>query len=46
MQKYSKKALLSVKQEIDRIDKDINIMVYGLYGITKEEVKIVENCNM
>ena len=30
------------KQKIDLIDKDIDRLVYGLYGLTEEEIKIVE----
>jgi type I restriction-modification system DNA methylase subunit/REP element-mobilizing transposase RayT len=33
----------TIKSEINRIDKEIDEMVYELYGLTKEEIKIVEN---
>jgi type I restriction-modification system DNA methylase subunit len=33
---------LGVKNEIDRTDKEIDTMVYELYGLTEEEIKIVE----
>jgi len=29
--------------QIDTTDKEIDGMVYGLYGLTEEEVKIIEN---
>jgi hypothetical protein len=32
----------SLKTEIDQTDKEIDRMVYELYGLTEEEVKIVE----
>ncbi len=38
----SKKAL-ELKSQIDQTDKEIDRMVYELYGLTEEEVKIVEN---
>jgi len=31
-----------LKSEIDRIDREIDLMVYELYGLTEEEIKIVE----
>ncbi len=31
-----------LKSEIDRIDKEIDLMVYELYGLTEEEIAIVE----
>lgn len=31
-----------VKNEIELIDKEINEMVYELYGLSEEEVKVVE----
>ena len=34
---------LSLKKEINKIDKEINQMVYELYGLTPEEIEIVEN---
>lgn len=36
---------LSLKSEIDKTDKEINQMVYELYGLTEEEIKIVEETN-
>jgi hypothetical protein len=33
----------ALQSEIDRIDKEIDKMVYGLYGLTQEEIAIVEN---
>ena len=38
----SKKAL-DIKHQIDTTDKEIDQMVYQLYGFTEEEIKIVEN---
>ncbi|MDP3313716.1 Eco57I restriction-modification methylase domain-containing protein [Lutibacter sp.] len=38
----SKKAL-ELKTNIDKTDKEIDAMVYELYGLTEEEIKIVEN---
>jgi type I restriction-modification system DNA methylase subunit len=32
----------TLKDEIDRIDKEIDAMVYELYGLSEEEIKIVE----
>jgi hypothetical protein len=37
----SKKAL-AIKHQIDTTDKNIDQMVYGLYGLSEEEIKIVE----
>ncbi|KAF5081749.1 hypothetical protein DSECCO2_107200 [anaerobic digester metagenome] len=37
--KYEAQAL---KSEIERIDKEIDQMVYELYGLDEEEIKIVE----
>lgn len=37
----SKKAL-ALKTDIDTTDKEIDQMVYELYGLTKEEIEIVE----
>ncbi len=33
---------LELKSKIEATDKEIDGMVYGLYGLTEEEVKIVE----
>jgi type I restriction-modification system DNA methylase subunit len=38
----SKKAL-DLKSQIDQTDKEIDRMVYELYGLTQEEIQIVEN---
>ena len=32
----------SLKSEIDKTDREIDRMVYKLYGLTDEEIKIVE----
>ena len=31
-----------LNQRVDILDKQINTVVYGLYGLTADEVKIVE----
>ncbi|EMB23871.1 hypothetical protein E4N90_00780 [Treponema denticola] len=31
-----------LQQRVDVLDKQINAVVYGLYGLTEDEVKIVE----
>ncbi|MFA5972411.1 MAG: hypothetical protein WC780_08680 [Lentimicrobiaceae bacterium] len=36
------KQALAIKSEIDKTDKEIDRMVYDLYGLTEEEIKIVE----
>ncbi len=33
----------ALKSEIEKADKEIDQMVYELYGLTEEEIKIVEN---
>ena len=33
----------TLKTEIEKTDKEIDQMVYKLYGLTKEEIKIVES---
>lgn len=38
-----KKQAQTFKQEIDKTDKEIDKMVYELYGLSEEEIKIVEN---
>lgn len=38
----SKKGL-DLKTQIDKTDKEIDTMVYELYGLSEEEIKIVEN---
>jgi hypothetical protein len=37
-----KQKALTLKTEIDKTDKEIDKMVYELYGLTEEEIKIVE----
>lgn len=39
----NKKKALELKAEIDKTDKEIDLMVYELYGLTEEEIAIVEN---
>ena len=34
---------LDLKSKIDKIDKEINSMIYKLYGLTDEEIAIIEN---
>lgn len=34
---------VSIKSKIDQTDKEIDQMVYNLYGLTKEEIEIVES---
>jgi len=31
-----------LQQGVDILDKQINAVVYGLYGLTEDEVKVVE----
>ena len=38
----NKKKALALKAEIDKTDKEIDQMVYALYGLSEEEIKIVE----
>jgi hypothetical protein len=38
----NKKKALALIAEIDKTDKEIDQMVYALYGLTQEEIKIVE----
>jgi type II restriction/modification system DNA methylase subunit YeeA len=33
----------TVKREIESTDRQIDALVYELYGLTKEEIKIVES---
>ena len=33
----------SMKKEIEKTDKEIDQKVYGLYGLTEEEIRIIEN---
>ena len=37
-----KTELINIKSEIDKTDREIDRMVYELYGLTDEEIKIVE----
>lgn len=37
-----KEKAVALQNDIDRFDKEIDQMVYALYGLTEEEVKIVE----
>ena len=37
-----KQKVLTIKNEIDKTDKEIDQMVYQLYGLTEDEIKIVE----
>lgn len=39
----NKKKALALKAEIDQTNKEIDRMVYELYGLTEEEIQIVEN---
>jgi tRNA1(Val) A37 N6-methylase TrmN6 len=39
-----KKKALELKAEIDKTDKEIDGMVYELYGLSEEEIRIVEGC--
>lgn len=45
MEVFDKKKgeLQTLKAEIDKTDKEIDQMVYELYGLTQEEIEIVEN---
>ncbi len=36
------KGILYLKQQIDSTDKEINRLVYQLYGLTDEEIAVVE----
>ena len=38
----NKKKALELKAEIDQTDKEIDRMVYELYGLSEEEIKIIE----
>ncbi len=33
---------LTLQKEIDQVDREIDQMVYQLYGLTDQEIKIVE----
>lgn len=39
----NKKQTLDLKSQIDQTDKEIDRMVYELYGLTNDEIQIVEN---
>ena len=39
----NKKKVLELKAQIDQTDREIDRMVYELYELTEEEIKIVEN---
>ena len=34
---------LEILNSINEVDKEIDKMVYDLYGLTKEEIEIIEN---
>ena len=36
-------ASLKISEEITRLDKEIDGIVYGIYGMTEKEKKIIEN---
>jgi hypothetical protein len=38
-----KKEVLELQQQINTIDKEIDVMVYELYGLSDDEIEIVEN---
>ncbi|MEY3501628.1 MAG: hypothetical protein RL308_3301 [Bacteroidota bacterium] len=38
-----KNLVYNLKTQIDQTDKEIDLMVYELYGLTEEEIQIVEN---
>lgn len=37
-----KKEILELKEQIDKTDKEIDLMVYKLYSLTYQEVKIID----
>ncbi len=37
-----KKELAELKEQIEKTDREIDRMVYELYGLTEDEVRIVE----
>ena len=39
----NKKKVVDLKTQIDQTDREIDRMVYDLYGLTEEEIQIVEN---
>ena len=34
---------IEIKAQITKLDKEIDVMVYELYGLTDEEIAIIEN---
>ena len=40
---HKKEEALEVKNEIEITDKEIDGMVYELYGLSEEEIEVVEN---
>ena len=38
----NKKKALELKYQIEQTDREIDRMVYDLYGLTEEEIRIVE----
>ena len=40
IREYNKE--LTMREQISRVDAEIDQMVYELYGLTEEEIKIVE----
>ncbi|MBP7736293.1 MAG: N-6 DNA methylase [Spirochaetes bacterium] len=43
LQSQSELALSAIRKKADLIDRQIDALVYELYGLTEEEIKIVEN---
>ena len=39
----NKQKAQALQDQINQTDKEIDAMVYKLYGLTEEEIKIVEN---
>ncbi len=39
----NKKKAVELKAEIDKTDKEIDQLVYQLYDLTEDEIRIVEN---
>ena len=37
-----KNSILEIKQKISQTDKEIDLMIYKLYELTEEEIKIIE----
>ncbi len=40
--KEQKEKALALQSDITRLDREIDQLVYGLYGLTEEEIRIVE----